>query len=123
MSGVNDQPDAQVTVDTPLTLTALAALAGLSQPQLSRLAEAGAIYAPVASRGRARAVPVPEVRRVLLVVQVARKLDIAAVVLFRALADGRAALLPDGRIALGPTSTNAGAEQLALSTEGGQLVA
>lgn len=112
---VADEPSDAATVDAPMTLAALAELAGFPQSQLSVLVRDGMVYAPAADKGRRRAVPVPEVRRVLLVVERARGLDIPPTVLFRALHAGEAALLPDGRIALGPA--------VRPSDQEGQLVA
>jgi hypothetical protein len=108
----NDEP-ASTVVDGPLTLTALSELTAITHGQLSRLVRDGMIHAPAVGKERRRAIPAPEVRRVLLVVGLARKLDIPPTVLFRALHDGQAALLPDGRIALGsPAYSNQGGSQL-----------
>lgn len=85
----------------PMTLTALGELVGLSQPHMSRLLQEGLIVAPAAEKGRRRAVPAAEVVRVVRVVGLARSLGIAPAVLFRFFGEGRAALLPDGRVALG----------------------
>lgn len=109
---VVDKRDEDLGTSGALTLTALGELVGMSQPHMSLLVREGLISAPAAEKGRRRAVPAAEVRRVLRVVQLARIVDVPALQLFRALGDGRGVLLADGRIALGSPSQ-----------DGGQLVA
>jgi hypothetical protein len=92
----------------PLTVTALGHLVGMSQGHVSSLVAEGLIDAP-AGKGRRRAIPAAEVRRVVQVVQLAAALDIAPTVLLRAFRDGAAALLPDGRVALGAPTRGAAA--------------